>query len=85
MNGSNGIVSGSLCFAPLDDRVQDAPNKIEITAIAESHAYAYSSDPIDRALDRYCIEGGPISAAALTELPDDRGEFIDVVCRVRAI
>jgi hypothetical protein len=73
----------NMCFAPLDDRVQDAPNTIEILAVVDG-GFEYSADPLDRTLDRYCIEGGIANAADLAEVPDDC-EFVEVVCRVRRL
>lgn len=80
MNGSNSIVSGKLlCFAPLDDRTLDAFNTIEILAIPDDRC----DDSIEVALNDLGIQGQAINTAGLAEVPDDRGEFVEVVCRVR--
>jgi hypothetical protein len=71
----------NMCFAPLDAHTQNTPNTIEILAVVDG-GFEYPADLLDRALDRYCIEGGIANAEDLAEAPDDC-EFVEVVCRVR--
>jgi hypothetical protein len=62
----------NLCFAPLDQAVQAAPNKITILAVARDTP-EYPADPLERALDRYCIEGATVNAA---DLEDSGVDFV---------
>jgi hypothetical protein len=71
----------NMCFAPLDAIAQNTPNTIEILAVVDG-GFEYPADPLDRTLDRYCIEGGIANAADLAEVSDDC-EFVEVMCRVR--
>lgn len=66
MNGSNGIVQGSLCFAPLDEIMQTVPLAIQPLVMTDG-GHQYPDDPIERMLDRYGIEGAAINAAELDE------------------
>lgn len=86
MNGSEGIVSGNLCFAPLDDRELDAPFELQIVSgPGESSAPRIETpaDTLERLLDRYGVRGRAVCAANLEETPDDRGGYALVMCRVR--
>ena len=66
MNGSNGIVSGSLCFGALGEIMQTVPLTMQ-TLVTVDRGHQYSDDPIERLLDRYGIEGAAINAAKLDE------------------
>lgn len=71
------------CFVGLDSPQLDEPFPLRVLAVPDKMAADYPIDPLERILDRYGIEGAAICAADLEETPDDRGEFIEVVCRVR--
>lgn len=87
MNGSEGIVSGNLCFAPLDDRELDAPFELQIVSgpgeLSTPRVVETPADTLERLLDRYGVRGGAVCAANLEETPDDRGEYTLVLCRIR--
>lgn len=72
----------TMCFAPLDDIAMDARDTIEPLAVVDG-GFQYPADPLERLLDKYCVEGQLSNVADLAEVADDRGEFVEVVCRVR--